>query len=81
MSSNNLNLTFKLNCGHNVPRLGLGTWLSKPGEVGRAVVDAYEIGCRHFDCAALYQNEAEIGNALKEILSNHKVSCSWGQWL
>lgn len=54
-------LTFKNN--DTLPALGLGTWLSKPGEVGQAIREAIKIGYRHFDCAAIYANEAEIGEA------------------
>lgn len=75
MASTTLNQkpSIKLNSGYEIPALGLGTWLSKPGEVGRAVIEAFDIGYRHFDCARIYQNEAEIGQSLSEILSKGKV--------
>lgn len=53
--------TFKLNTGALIPAVGFGTWKAAPGEAGQAVKDAFAAGYRHFDCAPLYGNEAEIG--------------------
>ncbi|HTV12228.1 MAG TPA: aldo/keto reductase [Acidimicrobiales bacterium] len=57
-----------LSSGATMPAIGLGTFGSDhvpADEVGQAVVGALEAGYRHFDCASVYGNEAEIGRALK----------------
>ncbi|CAK7217883.1 hypothetical protein SCUCBS95973_003298 [Sporothrix curviconia] len=54
----------KLNDGHEIPVLGLGTYLSLPNEVTQAVVAGWKAGVRHFDCAQFYKNEKEVGAAL-----------------
>lgn len=56
------NTTFKLNTGATIPAIGFGTWkATAPGEAASAVAAAFDAGYRHFDCAPLYYNEAEIG--------------------
>lgn len=59
---------FKLNNGRTIPAVGLGTWKSKPGDVGDAVKAAIKAGYKHIDCAAIYGNEKEIGEALKSCI-------------
>ncbi len=61
--------TITLNQQSAIPALGLGTWKSAKGEVYKAVKEAIEIGYRHIDCAAIYGNESEIGDALQEVLA------------
>lgn len=54
-----------------IPPIGLGTFGSDKytgEEIARAVVGAAEVGYRHFDCAAVYGNEAQIGRALASIV-------------
>jgi L-glyceraldehyde reductase len=57
--------SFKLNSGYSIPAVGLGTWQSGPNEVKEAVMAALKIGYRHIDAAAVYGNEAEVGQAIK----------------
>ena len=58
-----------LNSGHTIPRIGLGTWKSEKGQVKFAVYEALKAGYRHVDCAAIYENEHEVGAALQQAFS------------
>lgn len=53
--------------------IGLGTWKSEPGEVGNAIIEAVKLGYRHIDCAAIYNNEKEIGEALQTLFNDGVV--------
>ncbi|XP_031377997.1 NADPH-dependent aldo-keto reductase, chloroplastic-like [Punica granatum] len=64
---------FELNTGAKIPSVGLGTWQSDPGLVGKAVAAAVKIGYRHIDCAQVYDNEAEIGSTFKTLFDEGVV--------
>ena len=55
-----------LNSRHTIPRIGLGTWKFEKGQVKHAVYEALKAGYRHVDCAAIYENEREVGAALQQ---------------
>jgi alcohol dehydrogenase (NADP+) len=62
---------FLLVNGDKIPGIGLGTFGSdkySPTEISVAVEDAVAIGYRHIDCAAVYSNEPEVGNAIQNVL-------------
>lgn len=57
--------TVKLNSGHSIPVLGLGTWRSEPNQVAKAVEHAIKSGYRQIDGAAIYGNENEVGAGVR----------------
>ncbi len=63
----------KLNIDTDMPVIGLGTWRAAPGQVYSAVRWAIKLGYRHIDCASIYGNEAEIGQALKDAVNEGDI--------
>ena len=58
--------TVTLNNGIEMPLLGFGVFqMTDPAECEKAVINAIETGYRLIDTAASYQNETQVGNALK----------------
>ncbi len=62
-----------LTTNQKMPIIGLGTWKSVPGEVYRAVRWALKLGYTHFDCAPIYGNQAEIGQALHDAFNEDQL--------
>ncbi|HUX12585.1 MAG TPA: aldo/keto reductase [Spirochaetia bacterium] len=62
----NLESVVELNNGVKMPWVGFGVFLTEPGrEVEESVASAIEIGYRHIDTAAYYENEAGVGKSLR----------------
>ncbi|KAM1175864.1 hypothetical protein ACFX15_027695 [Malus domestica] len=62
-------MAITLNSGFNMPVVGLGVWRMEGKEIRDLVLNALNLGYRHFDCAADYKNEPEVGEALAEAFS------------
>ena len=62
----NLTTTFKLNNGVEMPWVGYGTYKTPVEETESVVSEALEIGYRHIDTAAFYQNEKGVGQAVRK---------------
>lgn len=65
--------SFTLNNGVKMPGLGFGTFANEgaKGESYQAVMKALEVGYRHLDCAAFYQNEEEVGDAIRDFIKQN----------
>ncbi len=48
-----------------IPKIGFGTWKRNGDDGYRAVLDAFEVGYRHIDTAEGYDNEQDVGKAIK----------------
>lgn len=51
--------------GANIPAVGLGTWELRGRVCARVVEQALRLGYRHIDTAEMYDNEREVGEALR----------------
>lgn len=59
--------TMKLNNGIEMPMLGFGVYqIEDQDACEQAVLDAFEVGYRLIDTAALYVNEAAVGKAIRK---------------
>lgn len=63
--------------GAKIPAIGLGTFGSDNYDaetIAQAVKTAVKMGYRHIDCASVYGNEKEIGNALQELFAEGVIT-------
>jgi len=65
---------FALNTGTNIPAVGLGTWKIPKEETKETILTAFKNGYRHIDCAYVYKNQYQIGEAIHDLLMNQHVS-------
>ncbi|WP_203351264.1 aldo/keto reductase [Streptococcus uberis] len=56
-----------LNDSNSIPSIGFGVFqIPADGSTYNAVCEALKVGYRHFDTAAAYMNEAEVGKAVRD---------------
>lgn len=57
-----------------IPAIGFGTLIPDATETRNATRTALEVGFRHFDCAARYRNEEQVGLAIQEAIQAGSVT-------
>jgi len=55
-----------LNDGTRIPQLGYGVWQVSDAQAFDVVTTALEVGYRHVDTAAAYENEGGVGRAIRD---------------
>ena len=67
--------------GLTIPLIGLGTWELRGSKCKKVVRKSLELGYRHIDTAAMYENESEVGSGIvdsgvdrKEIFLTTKIN-------
>ncbi|XP_022366016.1 3-oxo-5-beta-steroid 4-dehydrogenase isoform X1 [Enhydra lutris kenyoni] len=77
MSLSAVNHRIPLSDGNSIPVIGLGTYsepkLTPKGTCAKSVKIAIDVGYRHIDGAYIYQNEHEVGEAIREKIKEGKV--------
>ena len=64
MSTQQPHVTF--NDGRSIPQLGLGVWKASMEDAASAVRKALEVGYRHIDTAAAYNNEEGVAEGMRQ---------------
>lgn len=63
---NNTQPIIQLSDGNHIPQLGLGVWQASDKEARQAVSHALQVGYRHVDTAAIYENEESVGAGIRD---------------
>lgn len=63
-----------LNNGYNMPRLGLGTWQLNGKMAERTIYNAIKVGYRLIDTALIYENEENVGIAVRKAIEDGIVT-------
>jgi 2,5-diketo-D-gluconate reductase A len=73
-----------LHDGTSIPQLGFGVFQVPPEKTAETVTQAFEVGYRHIDTAQMYENEAGVGEAIRnagiprdELYITSKLSNAW----
>lgn len=63
----------KLSSGYDMPIIGLGTYSLHDEKCVNAILSAIRLGYRKFDTASYYGNEEEVGQAIRQAISEGLV--------
>nr|XP_048316653.1 aldo-keto reductase family 1 member C18 isoform X3 [Myodes glareolus] len=66
----------ELNDGHSIPVLGFGTYVTEEHLKKKSMEStkiAIDVGFRHIDCSHFYQNEEEVGQAIRSKIEDGTV--------
>jgi 2,5-diketo-D-gluconate reductase A len=59
--------SIRLNSGATMPQIGFGVFRVDPDDTQRVVEEALEVGYRHIDTATGYDNERQVGAAIRAL--------------
>lgn len=77
----NINSPLRLNNGVTIPCVGYGTFRTPADVAEQAVADAIEVGYRLIDTAAVYGNEAAVGQGIRDSgIDRHRLFVTSKLW-
>ena len=62
--------SIQLSTGRSIPSVGIGFWKVDKPATAEVVVEAIKAGYRHLDCACDYGNEKEVGDGIRQAISD-----------